>query len=493
MIKKLLNTIASDGGDITLDKQVLTVATLPPIDFDNIDRSTEVLVSLAETRQILSVAYTAANNTEYKFTVNQIIDGKLYTKIVKYTSDASGSDAEIATGLVGAFNNAKNGVRAVASGAATPLTFTAAAKYDSDYVIVGEPMLSIEDISNTTTTSNQDNHTAALQGGSITDATPCVVTAVAHGLVSGQKITLAGITTATTLNATWRATVLTANTYELDGSTDGTGAAGVGAATAIEVAQASRGHIGDLVNDSITSSDITANTAYSRVDFTYSIDKHSDTGSKGEISGLKTRLYISAHSTTAPGYTATSNYANFEKRLTERLKGVVAADFVMFVGYKDLLYTPAGTWTNTRVAQGNFVYRKIATDEACILATDITAALQTAASKGFKLNSFDIIYGVGTDALDTAATLTLDRIEYADTVAVSVNSIAVTGIPEAGFQATPFVTNIVVDSPIFNITDDSKYVVEANFDAGTNTILDWYGIMLKFTKTEVDYEALSRI
>ncbi len=493
MIKKILNSIASDGGDITLDKQVLTVATLPPINFDNIDRATTVLTPLAETRQVLSVAYTAANNTEYKFTVSQIIDGKLYTKTVKYTSDASGSDAEIATGLIGAFNNAKNGVKAVATGAATPLTFTADAKYNSDNEVVGEPMLTIDDVSNTTTTAGQSDHTTALQAGSITDATPCVVTAIAHGLETGQNITLAGITTATTLNATWRATVLTADTYELDGSTEGTGAAGVGAATAIEVAQASRGHKGDLINDGITSSDITANTAYSRVDFTYSIDKHSDTGSKGEISGLKTRLYVSAHSTTAPTYTVTSNYANFEKRLTERLKGVVAADFVMFVGYDKILLEPTGTWTNTRVAQGNYVYRKTATDETCILATDITAALQTAASKGFKLNSFDIIYGVATDALDNPATLTLDRIEYADTVAVSVNSIAVTGIPEAGFQATPFVTNIVIDSPLFNITDDSKYVVEANFDAGTNTILDWYGIMLKFTKTEVDYEALSRI
>ncbi len=491
MIRKVLNTIASDGGDITLDKKVLTVATLPPMEFDNISKSTGVIVPLAETVEILSVAYTAANNTTYKFTVSQIREGKLYTKTVKYVSDASGSDAEVATGLIGAFNNAKNGIKAVATGAATPLTFTADAKYNSDFEIVGEPMLTIDDISNTTTTSNQDNHTSALQGGSITDATPCVVSATAHGLETGQKITLALITTATTLNATWRVTVVNANSYQLDGSTAGTGAAGVGSATAIEVAQASIGHKGDLINDSIDSGDISASTAYSRVDLDYSIDKPSNTGSKGEVSGLKARLYISAHSTTSPGYTATSNYANFDKRLTERLKGVVAADFVMFVGYKDILVEPTGTWTETRVAQGDYTYRKTATDEAVILATDITAALQTAASKGFKLNSFDIIYAVKTDALDTAATLTLDRIEYADTVAVSVNSIAVTGVPESGFQATPFVTNIVVDNPIFNVTDDSKYVVEANFDCGTNTVLDWYGIMLKFTKTEVDYEVNS--
>lgn len=493
MIRKVLNTIASDGGDITLDKKVLTVATLPSMEFENISKSTGVVISLAETVEILSVAYTAANNTTYKFIVSQIREGKLYTKEVKYISDASGSDAEIATGLVGAFNNAKNGIKATASGSATPLTFTAASKYDSDFAITGEPMLSITDVSNTTTTSDQDDHTSALQSGSITDATPCVVTAAAHGLITGQKITLALITTATVLNATWRVTKLSTNTYSLDGSVEGTGAAGVGSATAIEVAQASVGHKGDLINDSISSGDISADTAYSRFDLTYSLDKPSNSGYKGEVTGLQARLYISAHGSTSSSFAVTSNYADFDKRLTERLKGVVAEDFTMFIGYNEILVEPTGTWTKTRVAQGDYTYRKATTDETAILATDITAALQTATAKGFKLNSFDIIYSVRTDALDTAATLTLDRIEYADTTSVSVNSIAVTGVPESGFQATPFVTNIVVDSPIFNVTDDSKYVVEATFDCGTTTGLDWYGIMLKFTKTEVDYEVNSLV
>lgn len=493
MIRETLNTIASDGGDITLDKKVLTIATLPGIEFDNIGRATVLLKSLAEIRQVKNIAYTAANNTTYKFIVEQTIGGIFTSKVVQYTSDASGSDAEIAAGLVNSFNKSKSGIKAVASGSATPITFTADAKYDSNNVIVGEPLLSVTAVENVTVTDNQDNHTSALQSGSITDATPRVVTAVAHGLQTGDTIVIAGVTTATAINATWRVTVLTADTYELDGSVADGNAASVGSATAIEKAQASRGHIADLINDNIESSDISANTAYSRVDIDYSIDKPSNTGSKGEVSGLKARLYVSAHSTTAPGYTATTNYADFEKRIDERLRGVIAEDFVMFVGYNEILVEPTGTWTKTRVAQGDYTYRKSTTDETVILATDITAALRTATSKGFKLNSFDLIYAVRTDALDNPATLTLDRIEYADTTAVSVNSIAVTGVPESGFQATPFVTNIVVDTPIFNVTDNSKYVIEATFDCGTTTGLDWYGIMLKFTKTEVDNEVLSLI
>lgn len=496
MIRKVLNTIASDGGDITLDKKVLTVATLPSVEFENISKSTGVLISLAETVEIKTVAYTAANNTTYEFTVSQIREGKLYTKTVKYISDASGTDAEIATGLVGAFNNAKNGIKATASGSVSPITFTADSKYDSDFVITGEPMLSITAVSNIdTVASNQDDHTTILRAGSITDATPCVVTVVGddHGLVTGQKVTLAAITTATSLNATWRVTVLSSTTYSLDGSVEGTGSAGVGSATAIEVAQASRGHKGDLINDGISSGDISSDIAYSRFDLTYSLDKPSNSGYKGEVTGLRARLYISAHGSTSSSYSVTSNYADFGKRLTERLKGVVAEDFVKFVGYDKVLLAPTGTWAKTRVAQGNYTYRKTASAETPVVGMDITAALQTATAKGFKLNSMDIIYGITVKALSTAATMVLDRIEYVNSTAVDVNSIAITGTLETGFQATPYVTNVVIDSPIFDVTDDSRYVAEITFPAQDNTVLDFYGIMLKFTKTEVDYEINSLV
>ena len=136
MIRKILNTIASDGGDITLDKQLLTIATLPGIEFDNINRATVLLNSLAEIRQVKRVTFTAANNTTYKFTIEQIVDGVLVSKPVQYTSDASGDNAEIREALRDSFNNAKSGIKAVATSTSNTVDFTADAKYDTDNVLV---------------------------------------------------------------------------------------------------------------------------------------------------------------------------------------------------------------------------------------------------------------------------------------------------------------------------------------------------------------------
>ena len=58
-----------------------------------------------------------------------------------------------------------------------------------------------------------------------TDADPIVITSAAHGLATGDRITLFGHTTNTNANGTWVVTVTAANVFSLDGST-GTGSAG---------------------------------------------------------------------------------------------------------------------------------------------------------------------------------------------------------------------------------------------------------------------------
>jgi len=61
---------------------------------------------------------------------------------------------------------------------------------------------------------------------SSTDATPIVVTATAHGLSTGDRITISGHTTNTNANGTWNVTKVTANTFSLDDSTATGGGAG---------------------------------------------------------------------------------------------------------------------------------------------------------------------------------------------------------------------------------------------------------------------------
>lgn len=153
-----------------------------------------------------------------------------------------------------------------------------------------------------------------------------------------------------------------------------------------------------------------------------------------------------------------------------------------FVGLESVLTFGTGTWTITRIAQGNYVARHTPADETSIIAIDITPMIRTAASKGFRLDSFDVIYAIAANPLD-AHTVTLDRIEYANNVAVSVNNIAITGALATATQANPYVTNVAVDTPAFDNTANSKYVIEVTVDNAAASEYDFYGIMMRFTQT----------
>ncbi len=153
-----------------------------------------------------------------------------------------------------------------------------------------------------------------------------------------------------------------------------------------------------------------------------------------------------------------------------------------FLGINNVLTFGTGTWTTTRVAQGNYVSRHTATDETSIIAIDITPSIRAATAKGFRLDSFDYMYSIGTLALD-AHSATLDRIAYANNVAVSVTSIAITATLSTATQANPYLTNCTVTTPAFDITADSKYVLEITVNNAATSAYDFYGIMLRFSQT----------
>lgn len=153
-----------------------------------------------------------------------------------------------------------------------------------------------------------------------------------------------------------------------------------------------------------------------------------------------------------------------------------------FVGLESVLTFGTGTWTVTRIAQGDYVSRHTAGDETSVIGIDLTPVIRVAAAKGFRLDSFDVIYSIATDALDTHS-VALDRIEYADNAAVSVNTIAITGALETAIQANPYVTNVAVDAPAFDVTADSKYVLELTVNNSATSEYDYYGIMLRFSET----------
>ena len=153
-----------------------------------------------------------------------------------------------------------------------------------------------------------------------------------------------------------------------------------------------------------------------------------------------------------------------------------------FVSINEVLSFGTGTWTTTRIAQGNYVKRHTAGDETSIIGIDITPMIRVAANQGFRLDSFDVIYSIATLAMD-AHTVTLDRIAYANNVAVSVTSVPLTGSLSTATQANPYLSNIAVTTPAFDITADSKYVIEVTANNAATTAYDFYGIMLRFSQT----------
>lgn len=84
----------------TLADRAITFAgadvSAPVINFlDNQAANCIKTVYAAEVLGQATVSYTAGNNTTYSFVVKQTVNGQENTAIISYTSDASGSEAEI--------------------------------------------------------------------------------------------------------------------------------------------------------------------------------------------------------------------------------------------------------------------------------------------------------------------------------------------------------------------------------------------------------------
>jgi hypothetical protein len=159
-------------------------------------------------------------------------------------------------------------------------------------------------------------------------------------------------------------------------------------------------------------------------------------------------------------------------------------DFQKFIGINDVLRLSVGTWTITRVAQGNYVYRKTATNETAIIGIDITEDIRTTATKGFGLVSFDYIFRNTTEALD-AHSVTLDKLSYTDSEVVTVTSVGLTGALGTGVDADPQIDNVAINSLAFNNTANSKYVIEVTVDAAATSVYDFIGIVLKFVRNDL--------
>lgn len=256
-----------------------------------------------ETVNVQTGTVTAANNFDYSFKVRQVVNGVVKVVNFFYTSDATGSQAEVVTAVINTFNaqNAQGGIFVTATGS-TSITLTGQAGY---------PLFDVYDVSgNLSFASGMADINTALQAGSISNATPRVVTAVAHGLLTGQTIifgSVAGAGAATVNGIAWRVTRTGADTFTLDGSTNA-GAVTVAAATGTLVAQEAYG----------TSTQVDADFAANGQTFTATATALYDSYDivvEGDTDVFTGRIWCNACLKASPN-TATTNYSTFTTDLT---------------------------------------------------------------------------------------------------------------------------------------------------------------------------------
>jgi hypothetical protein len=146
-----------------------------------------------------SVAFTAANTTTYALNVTGVntLTGLTEARKVSFTSDATGTAAEIAAALVNLVNSLPFG--ATATGSGTPVTISGAASLvvvnaGNTTVTSGNATIAPNATASTAITQSiAPNGTAATAVAGSTTVT--VTTAAAHGLLPGDVVDLAGAAT----------------------------------------------------------------------------------------------------------------------------------------------------------------------------------------------------------------------------------------------------------------------------------------------------------
>lgn len=310
----VLNTVAATAGDISLSARVLNVAitsstgtpTFPvAMKYPRIE-SIQVVPSLVETLAVKTVTYTAAASTYYAFNLIQAGQPPL---LVRFTTGLVGTaDADTATAIKSQINAVTSIYGVVASGTASPVTLTG---------VAGTPLFTATNVSNTTIAASM----AGVSIASCTGATPTVcTTGSAHGLVTGQTITIVSADNTKLASGTYRVGVLSTTTYHLwNAYGDAIAATATTTATVVVAAQISQGVGATIAAAGITGA--TSGTQYTQYIFGYNQDAGVQMGSFTLNGGNVHTLYV------AEGVTTTvdkgTNFGNFDQRMRE-----VASNFV---------------------------------------------------------------------------------------------------------------------------------------------------------------------
>lgn len=314
----VLNTVAATAGDITLAARKLNVAittstgsgAFPTMDYRFIE-SIRIQPSLVETLKVSTITFTAASNTDYSFSVTQAqtATGSPVTVMARYTSDSSGTAAEIAAGLNANINANSGALGVTISGASTTLTLTA---------VAGTPLYTVTAIENTTYALSM----AGVSIASCTAATPTVcTTGSAHGLVTGNTITITSADETKLVSGTYRVVYASATTFKLYNSFgDGITATATTTATVVKVAQVAQGQGADLSTAGVSGA--ASGTIYTAYTYSYAVPGSAQMGNATQTVQTPFTLYVAEGTTTTAPVT---NFGNFDQRMREVAQNYNAA------------------------------------------------------------------------------------------------------------------------------------------------------------------------
>lgn len=152
-----------------------------------------------------------------------------------------------------------------------------------------------------------------------------------------------------------------------------------------------------------------------------------------------------------------------------------------FISLQNMLLATGGTWTMTRLAQGNYgIVHSVGADTSRI-SIDVTPSVRAGSGEGFELQSIDFIYSIGTAAL-LSHSATLNQIVYTNNMGNAVTAIPTTGSLATAARTNPYVTNVTVTTPVFLNAPDAKYVVELSVQTDASTTYTLYGIVVHFNQ-----------
>ena len=173
------------------------------------------------------------------------------------------------------------------------------------------------------------------------------------------------------------------------------------------------------------------------------------------------------------------------RAITPSVFNTAQTDYNYFCGIDKIVLTSAGTWTATASAVANDVFsRHTAAAETATISIDISMPLRTEASRGFRLDSYDVIYKIGTASLVTHVTA-LTTLNFTDNTAANPTSAtpAITGTLITAFAANIRVTNVTIDVPSFLNTSAAKHMISVTPNMALTTVYDFYGINLRFSRS----------